>query len=104
MLSLMAKLSGAYVPKAQQTPDRMRAKLLKQTIALMETPRAVELMKIRSLHQAELAIQSALEDAIEGSRAAGDSWATIGAALGTSAQGAQQRYNRSKAARSADTD
>ncbi|ORB75836.1 hypothetical protein [Mycobacterium scrofulaceum] len=40
------------------------------------------------------ATQAALAAAVAAARAAGDSWAVIGAALGIGAQGAEQQYGR----------
>jgi hypothetical protein len=45
--------------------------------------------------EALAAAEAGLRDAVRAARAAGDSWAIIGAALGVSKQAAQQRFSGS---------
>jgi hypothetical protein len=55
---------------------------------------AAGLRKIMAAREALTRAQAQLRDAVEEARAAGDSWAAIGLALGTSRQAAHRKYAR----------
>jgi hypothetical protein len=52
----------------------------------------VVLRRLEAMKRRRVEIDSAMAGAVTAARAAGASWATVGAALGVSAQAVQQRY------------
>jgi hypothetical protein len=53
-----------------------------------------QLRRLESLGRRRADMESAVAEAVAAARAAGGSWSAVGAALGVSAQAAQQRYGR----------
>lgn len=60
---------------------------------------AIHFRRIIAAREALEAAEKELRDAVAAARAAGDSWTSIGAAMGTTRQGAYQRFGKVEAAR-----
>jgi hypothetical protein len=94
-------ISGEEMPVTKIVPyDAELAALDQLSPATRPARDAVHFRRIVAARKKIEDQERELRAAVEAARAAGDSWAIIGAALNTTRQGAYQRYGRGSAAKS----